>query len=87
MAHHLSAIKRIRTNAKANLRNRQYRSMLRTVLRKVHETTDNSSRSANLRQAFSVLDRLVTKGILHRNTAARRKSQLQRLVTKQNASA
>ncbi len=82
MAHHLSAKKRIRTSKKANLRNRQYRSLLRTVLRHVREDTGVETRKESLNTAISVIDKLVTKGIIHKNTAARRKSGLYRTVTK-----
>jgi len=82
MAHHLSAKKRIRTSKKANLRNRQYRSLLRTVLRKVREGETPEARMQNLRTAVSTLDRLVGKGILHRNNAARKKAHLTQFVAK-----
>lgn len=87
MAHHLSAIKRIKTNKKANLRNRHYRSLMRNSLRKVREANTADTRQSTFLTAVSVLDRLVSKGIIHRNTAARRKSKLHRLVTKAGAAA
>ncbi len=76
MAHHLSAIKRIRTNKKANLRNRQYRASLRIALRRVREGATVDDKKAQLVLAVSTLDRLASKGIIHRNTAARKKSNL-----------
>jgi len=82
MAHHLSAKKRIGTNKKANLRNRQYRTMMRTVLRKVRESVTPEARVQNFALAVSTLDSLVHKGIIHRNNAARKKSNLYRLITK-----
>ena len=82
MAHHLSAKKRIRTSAKANLRNRQYRSLLRTVLRRAHEEGTAEVRRDTLNAAVSVLDKLVIKGIIRKNTAARRKSSLYRAIAK-----
>jgi len=85
MAHHLSAKKRIRTSKKANLRNRQYRSVLRTVLRKVRESDTTETRTESLNAAVSTLDRLVLKGILHKNNAARKKSNLYRLIAKAQA--
>jgi small subunit ribosomal protein S20 len=83
MAHHKSAIKRIKTNLVANQRNRQFRSLLRTSIRRVMENSDPARLQADLRSACAVLDRLTSKGLLHRNTAARRKSLLQRVVAKQ----
>ncbi len=82
MAHHLSAIKRIRTNKKANLRNRQYRASLRIALRRVREGVTLDEKKAQLLLAVSTLDRLAGKGIIHRNTAARKKSNLSRQIAK-----
>ena len=80
MATHKSAKKRIRTSLKRNEHNRHYRSMMRKAMRRVREGEDNESRPENLRRACAILDRLVSKGIIHRNTAARRKSKLNKLV-------
>ncbi|HHE46603.1 MAG TPA: 30S ribosomal protein S20 [Bacteroidetes bacterium] len=80
MAHHKSAIKRIKTNRKSNLRNRHYRTLMRTSLRRVRESSSPETLQGNLRSACAVLDRLVGKGIIHRNNAARRKSKLHRMV-------
>ncbi len=82
MAHHKSAIKRIKTSMKSNLRNRQFRSLMRSSMRRVNEAETPETRREMLRTACSVLDRLVSKGIVHRNTAARRKSKLHRFVVK-----
>ncbi|MDP8240231.1 MAG: 30S ribosomal protein S20 [Candidatus Hatepunaea meridiana] len=82
MAHHKSTIKRIKTSRKANLRNRHYRSLMRNAMRKVREGKNTESLNENLRTACSILDRLVSKGIVHRNTAARRKSNMHRMVTR-----
>jgi len=78
MAHHKSAIKRIKTSQAANVRNRQYRARLRLALRKVLEQKDATAAQGDLRNACALLDRLVSKGIIHRNTAARRKARLHR---------
>ncbi|MDP8229229.1 MAG: 30S ribosomal protein S20 [Candidatus Electryoneaceae bacterium] len=80
MAHHKSTRKRIKTNRKANIRNRQFRASMRTALRRVRESESNDDRLTNLHQACAILDRLATKKIIHRNTAARRKSRLHRFV-------
>jgi len=85
MAHHKSAIKRIRTSNKARERNRQYRSKMRTVMRRVHESENDETRRTNLHHACAILDRLVSKGVIHRNTAARRKSKLNLYVNRQTA--
>ena len=80
MAHHKSTKKRIKTNLKANLRNRQYRSKMRTAMRKVREASDIETAHTDLQKTNALFDRLVAKGIIHRNTAARRKSRLHKAV-------
>jgi len=75
-----SAIKRMRQNEKRRQRNRTVRSRVRSTLKTARTavaTPGGDARSAVL-QAIRVLDKAVTKGILHRNTAARKKSALAR---------
>ena len=73
-----SSYKRLRQNRKARLRNKSARSALRTVLKKAANTTDREETESLMPQAVSVIDKSVKKGILHRNTAARYKSDLAR---------
>ena len=80
MANTKSAIKRIRTSEKRRLRNRAVRSRVRSVLKTARAavtTTGEDARTAVL-QAIRTLDKAVTKGVIHRNTAARKKSALAR---------
>jgi len=67
-----SALKRIRTTAKRRLRNRTVKSSVRAAVRKFNDLTTAPA----LRTAMSALDKAVSKGVLHRNTAARKKSRL-----------
>ncbi len=79
MAIHKSVEKRARQNRVRNARNRALRSNLRTVVKKFRtliEAKDLEGAEAGLPALYSVIDRAVTKGILHRNTAARKKSRL-----------
>lgn len=73
-----SAKKRVKVAAVKTLRNKALKSALRTNLKKasvaVAATDENSSES--LRVAVKKIDQAVAKGILHKNTAARKKSQL-----------
>lgn len=85
MAHHKSAIKRIRTSRKANLRNRHYRSTLRTAIRQLRESGEAQQREEAYRRVVSLLDRLSGKGIIHPNQAARRKSRLWRWMQQRNS--
>lgn len=68
----------MRTAAKANERNRRDRSRGRTAEKRVLLTNDKVNANEQLRNAYEVLDRLTSKGILHRRTAARRKARLAR---------
>ncbi len=80
MAHHKSAIKRIRTNEKARLQNKHYRTTMKTAIKKVRLAESKEVAQANLNKAISILDRLAVKGVIHRNNAANQKSKLTRLV-------
>ena len=79
MAHHLSAKKRIRQTAKRTLRNRALRSATRTAIKKFRlllEKGDPEILKTEYPGVQKVIDKAVTKGILHRKTAARYKSRL-----------
>ena len=81
MAQHKSAIKRIRQSEKARLRNLHYKSMLKGAIKKVREAQSKEEAEVLYRKATSVLDRLVVKGIIHKNKAANQKSKLARVVS------
>ncbi len=79
MANTPQSKKRARQNARRASLNKARRSRIRTFLRKVEEaiaTGDKDAASTALRQAQPELMRGVTKGILHKNTAARKMSRL-----------
>ncbi|MFC5338365.1 30S ribosomal protein S20 [Leucobacter denitrificans] len=79
MANIKSQIKRIKTNAKATERNRAYKSELRTLVRKTREAIaagDKTAAEANLKVASRKLDKAVSKGVIHKNQAANRKSKI-----------
>ena len=80
MANTKSAIKRIRTSEKRRQRNRAVRSRVRSLLKTARTavTTPGSDARAAVFQAIRTLDKAVTKGVIHRNTAARKKSALAR---------
>lgn len=75
-----SAKKRMRQAEKRAERNRARRSRIRSAVKKVRAADDAESAEAALREATAIVDRAVTKGLLHSNKAARLKSQLQRHV-------
>ncbi len=82
MANIKSQKKRIITNEKARMRNRAVRSELKTATRAVHEAVeakDGAAAIAAAHKACKLLDRAVTKGVVHKNQAANRKSGLMKL--------
>lgn len=79
MAHHQSAKKRIRRNARSAVSNRSRVSRIRTFVKKVETAIaagDKSAAEAAFKTAQPELHRGVGKGVLHRNTAARKISRL-----------
>ncbi|MEJ2635185.1 MAG: 30S ribosomal protein S20 [Calditrichia bacterium] len=80
MAHHKSAIKRIEIAERNRERNRFYRSTMRTSIKEVLNSETKENAFENFKKASSLLDKLVTKGIIHRNLAANKKSRLMRHV-------
>ncbi len=85
MANIKSAEKRARISEKARMRNKAYKSALRTRI-KTFETLaledDPEQAEVALKEASSHLDRLASKGIIHKNAAARKKSRLARKLKK-----
>ncbi len=82
MPQHKSAVKRVRQNEKARLRNRGYKTRLKTEMKKLLSLTDKEEAEAQYKIVTSLLDRMTVKGIIHRNYAANRKSRLASYVKK-----
>jgi small subunit ribosomal protein S20 len=79
MAHHQSAKKRIRRNTRSAVSNRSRVSRIRTFVKKVETALaagDKSAAEAAFKAAQPELHRGIGKGVLHRNTAARKISRL-----------
>ena len=74
-----SVLKRVRQSRKSNIRNRHYKSMMRTAIKNVLGS-DKKDASDLLTKAISTIDLINTKGIIHRNNAARKKSKLTKYV-------
>ena len=80
MASHASALKAHRQNVVHREHNRQLRSKLRNALRDIRVSIDKDdfqTAKTGLKATVSLIDRMVTKGIIHKNAAARYKSRLQ----------
>jgi small subunit ribosomal protein S20 len=74
-----SAIKRVKITEKRRAQNAAQKSALRTAVKNVEVAVQNSEvETANnaLQQATKKLDKAVTKGLVHKNAAARKKSRL-----------
>lgn len=80
MAHHKSALKRIRQDAKIRLRNRYYKKSARTAIAKLREMTDAKEAKTFLPKVVSMIDKLAKKNTWHKNKAANLKSKLMKHV-------
>ena len=90
MANSKSAIKRIKINERNRLRNKSYKSAVKTLTKKYQAAVDryasdpNPDTLAQVRTAMSVayskIDKAVKKGVLHANNGARKKSRLARIL-------
>lgn len=85
MANIKSQIKRIRTNEAARVRNKAVKTELKSAIRSFREANaagDTDAAEKALRHASRKLDKAVSKGVIHRNQAANRKSAMARLAGK-----
>lgn len=88
MPNHKSAIKRVRQTERRNAINRNNRSRLRTSIKKLRGTIATGETQTSQEQlplTVSMIDKMVNKGVLHRNTAARYKARLSKAVNKLSA--
>ena len=80
MATHASALKAHKQSLKNREHNRQFRSRLRNALKSIRSSIDSNDLAGAktaLKQTISLIDRMASKGIIHRNAAGRYKSRLQ----------
>lgn len=88
MANIKSQIKRIKTNEKAQARNKSVRSSLKTAIRRFKDAAasgDVAMTTQELRAASKALDVAVSKGVIHANAAANKKSALAKAANKTSA--
>ena len=78
MANLQSALKRIRSNERKRVRNRIIRTRARSAVGAAKASEKAEAKEAAVRSAIRELDRAASKGVIHRNNAARRKSRLMR---------
>lgn len=82
-----SAKKRVKVIAAKTLRNKSLNSSLKTSIKKANAAIDNNvnGKSEVVKVAVKKIDQAVSKGILHKNTAARKKSKLVKKLNKVSA--
>jgi small subunit ribosomal protein S20 len=85
LANHKSALKRIRQNVKRNERNKGFRTLVKTVTKKViteAEAGNKEQALVELKRAEKVIAKVGGKGVLHSRAASRKISSLTRLVNR-----
>ena len=85
MANHKSALKRIRQTAKRNERNKNFRTLVKTVTKKVTVEAESGNKEQareELKRAEKIIAKVGGKGILHPRAASRKISNLARLVNR-----
>ena len=84
MANHKSAKKRIEVSARQNIENKRVRSALKTQLKKFDAALEAKDKDidAILKQTISAIDNAASKGVIHKNAANRKKSQVAKKVAK-----
>jgi len=76
MAHHASAKKRMRQDAKKRLHNRFYKKTTRTAIKTLREIEDKDEAEKFMPKVVSMIDRLAKRNLFHKNKAANLKSKL-----------
>jgi small subunit ribosomal protein S20 len=90
VASHASALKAHRQSLKNRESNRQYRSRLRTALRGIRTAIDGddlAGAKTALKQTISLIDKMASKGVIHRNAAGRYKSRLTTRIARKSTAA
>ncbi len=95
MANSKSAIKRIRTSERNRLRNKAYKSALKTLTKKYFSAVETYTAEPNpenmemvnqaMSAAYSKIDKAVKRKVLHRNNGARKKARIAKILKKATA--
>ena len=76
MAHHKSALKRIRQNEKRRVQNKYYAKTMRNALKTLRNTSDKEEATEMYPKVVAMIDKLAKKNIIHKNKASNLKSKL-----------
>lgn len=92
MANSKSALKRIKINERNRLRNKNYKSAVKTLMKKYFQAVEDYSVSPNdeqmqvlqtqMSEAYSKIDKAVKRGVYHKNNGARKKARLAKALKK-----
>lgn len=74
--------KRIRQAVKAEEYNRHYKSMMKTSIKKLLAATDKATAEPLLKEATAAIDKVVNKGVIHKNRGDNQKERIQRYFNK-----
>jgi len=80
MAQHKSAEKRARAARRRAARNIQWKTRMRTSIKRVRSLKEKGKANEELKKTVRLLDQLASKGVIHRNKAANTKSKLTKFV-------
>ncbi|MBN2017193.1 MAG: 30S ribosomal protein S20 [Candidatus Cloacimonetes bacterium] len=86
MPDHKSCEKRLRSDEKKKERNHYVKKSISTIMKKIKKSTDKKEMESLLVQAYSLIDKAVKRGVIHRNNADRKKSRLSKFVKNFEAS-
>ena len=73
-----SELKRVRQSQKSNSYNNHYKTMMKTSIKKALNSTSKKDAAALKDEAFKVIDKVASKGVIHKNKAANQKSRISR---------
>ena len=71
-----TVLKRAKQSIKANIRNKNYKSALKTAIKKTMNESNKEKATKLADQAFSTIDKVASKGVIHKNKAANKKSKI-----------
>ena len=75
-----SELKRVRQSRKGNSYNNHYKTMMKTSIKKVLDSTTKEDANSLKDEAFKIIDRVASKGVIHKNKAANQKSRISKYV-------
>jgi len=71
-----TVLKRVKQSIKANIRNKNYKSALKTTIKKTMNESNKEKATKLADEAFSTIDKAASKGVIHKNKAANKKSKI-----------